>query len=79
LIVMSLFWAIFWIGSILAALIAFAVIAMRENSRTRTAASLRHSPNMAVSEPEGMPADSMENLDSFPSENFDFDDGTMKS
>ncbi len=76
---MSLFWPIIWIGSILAAVIAFAVTAMRENAKGR-AASLSRQPKVApVSELDAVPDESMENLDGFPADNFDFGDGSMKS
>ncbi len=76
---MSLFWPIVWIGSILAALIAFAVIAMREKSIARAATIARQPKNLSVSDADETPGESMEGLDSFPSDNFEFEDGTMKS
>ena len=76
---MSLLWPIFWIASILAAFIAFAVAAIRENSRARAAALARQPKSVATNDSQNMPDGSMENLDGFPAENFDFDDGSLKS
>ena len=76
---MSLFWPIIWIGSILAAVLAFAVTALRENARVR-AASLARQPKVApVSEADAMPDESIESLDGFPTQSFDFGDESTKS
>ncbi len=76
---MSLFWPIVWIGSILAAVTAFAVTAWRENARARAASLARQPKAVPISDADGVPQESMENLDSFPAESFDFDDGSLKS
>ena len=76
---MSLFWPIVWIASILAAVLAFAVTAWLENARARAASLARQPKPIPVSDAEGTPEESMDKLDSFPAESFDFDDGTGKS
>jgi len=75
---MSLFWPIFWFSSMLSAVIAFAVAALRENSRQKAVALAMKPKPIPMADVEGSPDESMDNLDSFPVESFDFDDGTQK-
>lgn len=73
---MTLFWPIFWLGSILTALIAFIVTALRDKSRERAALLAMQPKAMPAMDIEAAPEESMENLDTFPAESFEFDDGT---
>lgn len=75
---MSLFWPIFWFGSMLTALIAFVVAAIRENSRQKAALLAMQPKSVPMPDIEGNSAESMDNLDSFPAESFDFADGSLK-
>ena len=72
----STFWPVFWFSSLFLAIVAFVVVALRENSKQRAALLAKQPKAISPGASQEVNADdSMENLESFPAESFDFDEG----